>query len=70
MVTQSCVLSDAWFQDLKFYIWGLEIKFMETYFFLENLVTSEDAVSHNVLYYQQLPITCYQVRFYANNCFE
>ena len=37
---------------------------------LENYVTSEVAVSHNVLYYQQLPITRYQVRFYANNYFE
>ena len=43
---------------------------MENYFFLENYVTSEGAVSHNVLYYQPLPITRYQVRFYANNnCF-
>ena len=33
-------------------------------------MTSEGAVSHNVLYYQQLPITCYKVRFYANNYFE
>ena len=35
------------------------------------LVTSEGAVSHYVLYYmyQQLPITPYQVRFYANNYF-
>ena len=60
-VTQSCVLSDAWFRDLKF---------VESYFFLENYVTSEEAVSHNVLYYQQLPITRYQVRFYTNNYFE
>ena len=42
----------------------------ENYFFLENYVTSEGAVSHNVLYYQPLPITHYQVRFYANNYFE
>ena len=35
-----------------------------------NYVTSEGAVSHNVLYYQPLPITRYQVRFYANNYFE
>ena len=34
------------------------------------LLTSEGAVSHNVLYYQPLPITRYQVRFYANNYFE
>ena len=43
---------------------------MEFYFFLENYVTSEGAVSHNVLYYQQLPITRHQVSFYANNYFE
>ena len=47
-------------------IWGLEIKFVENYFFLENYVTSEGAVSHNVLYYQPLPITRYQERFYDN----
>ena len=41
------------------------------YFFFENYVTSEgSAVSHNDLYYQQLSITRYQVRFYANNYFE
>ena len=40
------------FRDLKFEIWGLEIKFVGKYFFLENYVTSEEAVSHNVLYYQ------------------
>ena len=45
-------------------------KFMETYFFLENYVTSEGAVSHNVLYYQLLPITHYQERFYDNNYLE
>ena len=49
---------------------GLKIKFDENYFFLENYVTSEGVVSHNVLYYQPLPITRYQVRFYANNYFE
>ena len=47
------------------------IKYLvENYFFLENYVTSEGAVSHNVLYYQQLSIACYQVSFYANNYFE
>ena len=50
LVTWSCSLSDAWFWDLKFYIWGLEIKFNENYFFLENYVISEGAVSHNVLH--------------------
>ena len=39
------------------------VKFVENYFFLENYVTSERAVSHNVLYHQPLPITRYQVRF-------
>ena len=45
---------------------------MENYFFLENYGTSvsEGAVSHNVLYYQVLPITRNQERFYANNYFE
>jgi hypothetical protein len=38
--------------------------------FVENYGTSEGAVSHNVLYFQQLPITRYQVRIYANNFLE
>ena len=33
-----------------------KIKFVENYFFLENYVTSEGAVSHNVLYYQPLSL--------------
>ena len=33
------------------------IKFVENYFFHKNYVTSEGAISHNGLYYQQLPIT-------------
>ena len=45
-------------------------KFMENYFFRKNYITSEGAVSHKVLYYQPLPITRYQVRFYENNDFE
>ena len=61
---------DGWFRDLKFYIWGLEIKFVENYFFLENYGTSEEAVSNNVLYYQPLLITRHKERFYANNNFE
>ena len=44
LVTRSCVLSDTWFRDLKFYTWGLKIKFVENYFFLENYVTSMGAV--------------------------
>ena len=47
---------------------SLEIQFLESYFSLENYSTSEEAVSHNVLYYQQLSITCYQVSFYAKSC--
>ena len=43
--------------------------FVENYFFLENYVTSEGAASHNVLYYQQLSIACYQVSFYAKYYF-
>ena len=45
--------------EIKFH---LEIKFVENYFFLEKYNNSEGAVSHNVLYYQQLHITRYQVR--------
>ena len=37
---------------------------------LKNYVTSEEAVSHNVLYYEQLSIAHYQVSFYANSYFE
>ena len=66
LVKQSCALSaDAWFRDLKFYIGAAE-----SYFFLEYYVTSEVAASHNVLYYQPLPFTLYQVMFYANNYSE
>ena len=50
------------FQMLDFETWGLEIKYMENYFFLENYVTSEGAFSHIIVYYQPLP--------YANNYFE
>ena len=43
---------------------------MENYFFLENYITSEGAISHSVLCYQPLPITRYQLSFYADNYFE
>ena len=36
----------------------------------QNNYTSEGAVSHNVLYYHQRSIACYQVSFYANKLFE
>ena len=60
-------LQIAWFRDLQIWFWGLKIKFVENYFFLDNYVTSEEAVSHNVLHYQQLSIACYQVSLYAYN---
>ena len=60
----------AWFRDLKIQFRGLEIKLVENYFSLENHVTSEGAISHTVLYYQQLPITRSQVKYYANHRFE
>ena len=43
---------------------------VKNYFFLKNYVTSEEAFSPNVLYYQQLSIVHYQVSFYANNYFK
>ena len=42
----------------------------EIYIFLKNYVTSEWAVSHNVVYNQQLSIDRYQVSLYGDNCFE
>ena len=53
--------------------WVLEFNsniLVGNYFFLKNYVTSEGAVFHNVLYYKQLPIACYQVSFDDNNYFE
>ena len=43
---------------------------LRNYLFLKNYVTSEGAVSHYALYYQQLSIAQYQVSFYANNYFK
>ena len=40
---------------------------MRNYLFLKNYITSEGAVSHNNLYYEQISIARYQVSFYANN---
>ena len=39
-------------------------------YFSQNNVTSGGAVSHNVLYYQQLSVAHYQVIFNANNFLE
>ena len=63
LVTRSCVLSEAWFRDLKLIanlrsrnqIRGKLLLSRKLY------VTSEGAVSHNVLCYQPLPITRYLV---------
>ena len=43
-----------------------QIKFVENYYFLENYVTSERAISHNVLYYQTLPIPIVSTAFNNN----
>ena len=64
------MLSDAWIWDLS---WGLQFhsKFLvRNYFFLKNNLTSEGALSHNVLYYQKLSAARYQVSFCAKKCFE
>ena len=61
------MLSDAWFKDLTDE--GLETNsniLLRNYFFLKNYITSEGAVSHDVLHYQHLSIARYQVNFYAN----
>ena len=48
----------------------LKVKKIPLLLFLKNYHTSEVAVSHIVLYCQQLSIAQYQVSFYANNYFE
>ena len=59
-----------YFETSNSKIWGLENKFVEFYLFLENYVTSDGAVSHNVLYYPNLTITRTQERFYDDNYVE
>ena len=49
--------------------WSLFFIWVRNYLFLKNYVTSEGAVSHNVLCYQQLSIAWYQIRCYANHRF-
>ena len=58
------------FETSQSLILRFEINFVENYFLLKNYNTAEGAVSKHVLYFQPLPITPYQVRFYANNYFE
>ena len=59
LATRSCVLSDAWFSRPQILNLRSRNQIHGIYFFLENYVMpiSEGAVS-------------YQLRFYANNCFE
>ena len=62
-LTQIMCFQMPWFRDLS---WGFEFDsniIVRNYFFLKNYVTLEGAVSHNVLYYQQLSIDRYQVVF-------
>ena len=61
------MFSDALFETSNSKSEVKKIKFVENYLSLENYVTSEGAVSRNVLYYQTLPITRDQVRFYADS---
>ena len=44
-------------------------KLVRNYLLLKNYDTSEEKVSHNDVYYQQLFFARYQVSFYANNIF-
>ena len=62
-----CLISRPQILNLRSQI---EIKFVENYIFLENYVTPEGAVPHNVLYYQPLIVTRNQEKFYDNNYFE
>ena len=59
-----CFTIFVWFQmnNKLFIIWVRN--------YLKNYITSEGAVSHNVLYYQQLSIAHYQVNLDANIYFE
>ena len=36
----------------------------------KNYITSQGAISHNLLYHQQLSIPLYRVSLYANDYFE
>ena len=48
----------------------LFINWVRNYLFLKNYLTLDGANSHNVSYYQQLPIARYQFSFHANSYFE
>ena len=55
---------------IKGFSWRLLLFDWEINSFSKTNVTSEGAVSHNVLYYQQLSIARYEVCFDANNYLE
>ena len=57
-------------QNSRKYLKQAKLHGEENYFFLKNVLTSEGAVSFNVLYYQQLSLMLDRVSFYANNYFE
>ena len=61
----SCVLSESRLNSRPQLILQFNSNILvNNYFFPKNYVTSEEAVSHNVLYYQQLSIArLYQVIF-------
>ena len=63
----SCVLSDA--LNLRHQLRSRnQLKsFSEKFLLSQNYVTSDGAVSHSVLFHQQLYVTRYQVSCYANN---
>ena len=68
LVVQNNVLSGIKGFWLKFF----KNILVRNYLFLSKtlLLNSEGVVSHNLLYYQQLFVVRYQVRFYANILFE
>ena len=66
LVAQVCLLFRCMVKDISWRI----LLWVRSYLFLKNYDISEEAVSHNVLHYQQLSITRYQVNVYANNYFE
>ena len=70
LVAQVVCFHMPWVRDPS---WGLLFNWniiVRNYFFLKKCVTSEGAVSQNVLHYQQLSIACNRVSFYANNYLE
>ena len=67
LLVEICVLSD---KNKRLNFKKSFIILVRNYLFLKTYATSEGAVSHNGIYYQQLSNTSYQVSFYDNICFE